>query len=94
MTVIALSITTTLAAALFAYELYAYLTKKEIRMLTQDEQAILDVVRGLVTKVESSDADIAAANTRATTAEAALAAEQAAHAELVQSLQTVITSAA
>lgn len=84
------------AAVVFAYEIYLHFIKprlspKEIAMLTQDEQAIVDGVKALLTKVSGSDQAVTDANARATAAEAALAAEKADHAELVTTLQAVIS---
>lgn len=86
---------TVLAAAFCAYEVYLHFIKprlspKELAMLTQDEQAIVDGVKALLTKVSGSDQVVADATARATAAEAALAAEQADHAELVTTLQTAL----
>lgn len=85
----ALIIAATLSAALFAYELYSHLSRRKFAMLTQDEQAIINTFRGLVAKVESADAALAAANQATADAQAALAAEQADHAELVATLQSI-----
>ncbi len=84
---ILLTVVVALDVALSAYLLQAYLNPKDTPMITQDEQAIVDAVRGMKAKADAADAAIAAANQATAEAQQALATETADHAELVSALQ-------
>lgn len=81
------------ASAAWDHFIKPHISQKEFHMITQDEQAIVDAIRGVLSTKASLEQQVASEKARADAAESALAAEKADHADLVSQLQSVISPA-